>query len=148
MRWSVLMLALACGGSSAEEQESSNETTAGSQIVTDEAWEQSAWEPEPEPEPVVETWTFEEWQERLRDLAESHNCGALATVPSLETGVGAYLDEESPDALLEAHEALSRALREWGVECHASAGDEVVESTVGELCGQLERITSERLDEL
>lgn len=142
-------LLIACG-SSTEETTSTGETTTGSNTVTDEAWEQSAWEPEPVQPPIVvdETWTFDEWQERLRDLAESHQCGALATVPNLETGVGAYIEEDTAEALVEAHQALSRALREWGVECHATAGRAEVENAVGELCGQLERITSERLDEL
>lgn len=148
MRWIPWLLLVACGSSSGEES-TGTETTTGSTTVTDEAWEQSAWEPEPTEQVVVEeTWTFDEWQERLRDLAETHECGALATVPSLESGVGAYIDEEAPGGLLEAHESLSRALREWGVECHANAGDEEVQSAVGELCGQLERITSERLDSL
>lgn len=148
-RWSIsLFLVVACGSSSTDES-TSMETTTGTSTVSDEAWEQSAWEPEPTEQVVTEeTWTFDEWQDRLRDLAETHACGALATVPSLESGVGAYMDEEAPEGLAEAHESLSRALREWGVECRASAGDEEVESAVGELCGQLERITSERLDSL
>ena len=149
VRWLGLAIVVACGPSSTEDEPVTTETTGGSTVVTDEAWEQSAWEPEPaQPESAVETWSFDEWQERLRDLAEEHGCGALATVPNLETGVGAYLEEDAPEALVEAHGALSRALREWGVECHASAGDAGVESAVGELCGQLERITSERLDAL
>ena len=145
----LLLLLFACGPSSNEESTERGETSSGETVVTDEAWEQSAWEPEPAQESVVvETWTFDEWQERLRDLAATHGCEGLATVPNLETGVGGYLDEAVPEGLAEAHESLSRALREWGVECHATAGDAEVEAAVGELCGQLERITSERLDEL
>ena len=120
-----LIFGAACGG---RNDEAAEETTGGDTVVTDEAWEASAWEPEPEPEVAesaesVEAWTIETWRSTLDERASG--CDAIPSWTSLHERADAYATMleagESPETLLTAHEEVITLLGEWERECTATA---------------------------